>query len=188
MVLCFGGCFCTRNGKTPMARRKRSWTRQSFYPIRFLGVFLRLEKLTWLQEMMCLDSNIAWFENTYVYIYGKLNVTYLFNTCSEIRKCEKRYEFKMWHDPPWSIPSWTFVHAEALSSYWKDLEHTSWFKNHPLLSETCVSKKKDTVIASEFSTQRNISIFPCKHWVGPFELKLCALTDVIFSLRKKGQT
>ena len=85
LVYCFGGGFRTRNGKTPMARRKSSWTRQSFYPIRFLGVFLRLGNLNWLQEMRCLDLNTARSEK---HIYGKLNVIF-FNTCCQMCKCEK---------------------------------------------------------------------------------------------------
>lgn len=78
-----------------MARRKSSWTRQSFYPIRFLGVFSRLGNLNWLQEMMCLDLNTARSEK---HIYGKLNATFF---SIHVVKCANAK--KVWvQDVTWS--------------------------------------------------------------------------------------
>ena len=40
----------------------------------------------------------------------------------------------------------TCIIAQALSMFWKDLEHTTWFKNHPVLAETWLEIWKSKII------------------------------------------
>lgn len=169
-----------------MARRKSSWTRQSFYPIRFLGVFLRLGNLNWLQEMMCLDLNTARSEK---HIYGKLNATFFFNTCCQMCKCEKGMSSRcdLIHPDrsmaePMSMPRLYLL----IGKIWNTLRGS---KTTRCFRRLVFQKRKLQWLhlGSEASTRRNISIRMTQHNVninieiGPFELKSYALTEIIFS-------